>query len=317
MAEPRTVYNWKIVCSTCGTIAVPGMFEVCPDCPNDAGHTITSSSRSGDLREDRDTIAITKAAPVGESVKVHTHCFSDPTTWYQDSASVVDEVLEDSGNHTLYNVAHGRIINSIGEKMVGRCKKLLCSDGTFKTRWDYFPVIKKNDEVITSGFTIDYMNGTVTFTSANSSEDVIKLTYWYAQSSTFIIRAVAGHTVSMEEARVCLSDVSSLSNMLRFDLFAGHPAYAYPTGDGMSVMNQFTMRYRGPRDFAVNCDDIQDHVLAGFTNKLIEYIFNYTSLIQIKSTQYAALHISLDDDENPPEVEIAIATFSMEITEDA
>lgn len=38
-------------------------------------------------------------------------------------------------------------------------------------------VVKKNNEVVSSGITLDYVNGKVIFASANTSTDVIKLTY--------------------------------------------------------------------------------------------------------------------------------------------
>ncbi|MCD6574231.1 hypothetical protein J7K97_00935 [Candidatus Aerophobetes bacterium] len=47
--------------------------------------------------------------------------------------------------------------------------------------------IYKNGTEITSGFTVDYTNGKVTFDSANSSSDVIEASFVYEESVTYTI----------------------------------------------------------------------------------------------------------------------------------
>ena len=100
--------------------------------------------------------------------------YTDKTSWFYDSALSTDEVLSDSGDGLTFDSNNLNWIDL--DKISDR--DILDSS--------YNPVIKINDVIQNSNYTINFANGTVTFDSDQSSNS-IKATYRYAQTSEFIL----------------------------------------------------------------------------------------------------------------------------------
>lgn len=102
-----------------------------------------------------------------EQFNLLSSSFKQSFTADGEDKDVIGETLIDSGDHKTYKFANKNIKNT-GNK------------------------IYKNDSEITTGFTIDYANGTITFTSANVSTDVIKSDYTYTIGSHTYILCLKG-----------------------------------------------------------------------------------------------------------------------------
>lgn len=130
-----------------------------------------------------------------------THDWTDPTTWYQKSIYVVDEVAADSGDHTTYTLANSNVIDLYHSKVYQE-DSLLDSDGN-----SYIVIVKVDDVAKTeqdphygSGgdYTINYEDGAITFLSAQSSDAVVKVTYHYATTSEFTIAPDEGTAIVLD-----------------------------------------------------------------------------------------------------------------------
>jgi hypothetical protein len=151
---------------------------------------------------------------------------------------------------------------------------------------DLAPVVKKNDEVITSGFTIDHTNGTVTFDSANAPSDVIKVTYYYGNSSQMDLTATAGKLLFVDyvETQFSAGCVMPANSKFVFQsVYNGPavPAYGIPANYDV-VLKSF--EYYNAKDF-LN-ESTQAYVVEPFmelTAKVNILPWNYLTGHTIKS----------------------------------
>lgn len=158
-------------------------------------------------------VEILRQKTFGEKSKTFvTPDFSDKRTWYYDTTAHVDEVLTTSDN-TTYNVANAPIIEP----------------RLFTARKDYsnhYPVVKKNDVVISSGFSIDYINGQVIFDQANAGSDSIKLSYSSPISSCYELIAQAGKKLLLNhvECQISKGAVLPVNDYMLFEAIYNGPA---------------------------------------------------------------------------------------------
>jgi hypothetical protein len=113
--------------------------------------------------------------------------FSNRQTWFWDYTQVTDEIMTTTDN-ILYSSTRTPNENWNHDWLNWQ----LVPNHVRQTTPEVKVVVKKNDEVIASGFTINYTNGTITFDAANNSGDVIKVSYRYGNSSRFDLTALEG-----------------------------------------------------------------------------------------------------------------------------
>ena len=100
-------------------------------------------------------------------------------SWYYNATEVSNETASTSDQITYnFGTAAGskEIINQLYVTDRKRYPNKLVS-------------VKKNDVIITSGFTINYSAKTIQFDSANSPSDVVKVSYAYENGSLFELTA--------------------------------------------------------------------------------------------------------------------------------
>jgi len=322
--ERKTVTKYNVKCLTCECYQeTPGYIEDFPsDCPAFPGqsHTIDLDDILfiEEITEQfPDTVALHKNEASGVDIKLQTHDFGDSTTWYQSAVEVTGETLTDSGDGLTFDCllkgdpeASPIIIDIDSKRLPVRENYLLLADGTFGKRGDFRAVVSVDAEEQTSGVTINWVSGSVTFTSSQAGKTVT-MDYHYATDSVFIIKPLATKKVEMKRARVVCSDVDYGGNVVQFDLFAG--GSDYPSGNDLSPYNRFAFRYRSNVDFLTNCDNHFIVELAGYTYPIHKFIFDYDNLIILKASYGMELHLSLKEDVAISDAEVAVATFSMEI----
>jgi len=175
-------------------------------------HQLTSDNR---IR-----VAIEKSNST--SLDIFTPNWCDKTTWYQGSTRIVDEVANDTGNHLTYQLAHTFLIDTYHGKLTGE------DDFKDANGNSYRIVVKVNDSIKieqdphygTGGdYTINYTAGNITFLNALQANDVVKVTYHYAQSSAFYIRPAAGTSLSIDVSEVQFSKDVEITDTIIFQTF--------------------------------------------------------------------------------------------------
>jgi len=141
--------------------------------------------------------------------------FSDKSTWYYDAARITDEVGFTSDN-TAYIFGADKVVidlSRISDRNDWQSRKI---------------IVKKNDIVITAGFTISLnesspQQSSIIFDNTNDSEDVIKVTYSYAQTSKFELTPAAGKKISFAYVETQFTVGTILTDILRFELVLNNP----------------------------------------------------------------------------------------------
>lgn len=165
---------------------------------------------------------------------------TDRTTWYQNSVRLTDETLTDVGDGLNFQAAEGKRhwVNIYSNKLTVDHNKVLLKDGTLGREEDFEVEVKVNSEVVTSGFSIDYVNGKVTFDSSQSGNTVIASFNHndLEGASNFIIRPTADYKFLVEHVEIQFSKNLNFNNAsIIFETWAGDPSYSYyePYSDEM------------------------------------------------------------------------------------
>jgi len=114
--------------------------------------------------------------------------YSSRQTWWYDTTAVTDEILTADGTFTNYTTT--RTPSNGWDHDWIYWKKI--PNNARQSRPELKPVIKVNDVVVTTGFSINNKTGVVTFSTALTVSDVVKASYHYANSSEFILTPTAG-----------------------------------------------------------------------------------------------------------------------------
>jgi hypothetical protein len=209
-------------------------------------HQTTSDNR---LR-----VAIEKSDELSKDIYTHNWCM--PTTWYQGSIRVVNEVATNTGNQLTYTLAHQNVIDTYHGKITGE-DDLLDSNGN-----SYRVVVKVNSVTKTEqdphygtggDFTVNYTVGSITFLNALQPSDVIEVTHHYAQGSAFYIRPDAGTTLSLDISEVQFSVDVGITDTVIFQTFGYVDVFApqllnnpYPPGTKIPIK---TFKYKTISDY--------------------------------------------------------------------
>jgi len=193
--------------------------------------------------------------------------FTEKTSWWYDSADVEDEILDDSGDGLTFNGNFPFWINK--DKIV---------DDHLLTVSDYPPngkdvIVKVNDVVQTSGFTVNHTAGTVTFDDSQSG-NTVKASYSYAQSSKWEIIPAEGKILRIRLVEVqCTSDLI-MNGRTYFDVMVNHPTYGWVVGASNQYKNIRDMIGRSNKGYHIPVCD-------GLTNEIIVFPWDYPAVIDL------------------------------------
>lgn len=145
----------------------------------------------------------------------------DPTTWFQQAVRVVDEVAACTNvpTYTLYNVDNAGLIDIYHAK--------ISQEDFFKDTAgnSYRVVVKVNDVVKTEqnphagaggDYTIDYTAGLITFLTALTDTDVVKVTYHHQAGSRYTLKPSVGKILKIKSAEVQFSSDVCITDSIRF-----------------------------------------------------------------------------------------------------
>ena len=227
----------------------------------------------------RDELQIMK--PEGSSATMVSHDFTDKCTWYQGSIAVTGETLTDSGDNLTFNstndywidVTHGRVYQ---EDDISA---------------PYLVKVYVNDVEQTSGYTVDYESGDVTFDAVKT--DPVKADYNYAGSATFTLAPDAGTVLTLEHAEVQFTKDCALNSPLNFEIWAYNP-YDLPNKVPIKVL-----KYKSMKDIinAGNLGTGSIPAIGNLTQEVLVFPFNYITVIHLKDSQGLELRITSDNDD--------------------
>jgi hypothetical protein len=251
-----------------------------------------------------------------------SHEYSDRTTWYQRSVRVVDEVLIEDSSGLSWSAVNANWINIYSNKFTAQYNRLQKRDGSFGKQNDYEYIIKVNDIVQTSGFSVDYINGIVTFDTSQSG-NTVKATYSHndniAFCSEFIVKPAPGTKYGIEHVECQFSQSTVLSGAFRFEIWAGNTLAFF---DGAGWVNalfdggygQYRMDYRNFVDF-INMGNLGTGsipVLSGHSSDICVFPFNYIKAITLKSSQLSFIRITVVGDVATTNCDLSTVTFYLE-----
>lgn len=237
-------------------------------------------------KDDDGNQKVTIQPRLGSGVTIITHNFGDPCTWYQNSVEIVDEVLSPKvpavydvykcSKTNIIDIEHGRI--------------------TFDERVDqkYCIQVKVNDVVVTSGFTFNYEDGEITFQTPLTSNDEVKLKFWYATDSVFTIAPSAGKKLKIEHVETQFSaDVDMKGKTeARFEEWGYNPA---------DLPNKKLYKRTRYKNIAQFIDESNNRFSAelspidNLTKTLHVFVWDYPVSRVMKSSQGAEVRVSMYD----------------------
>jgi hypothetical protein len=161
----------------------------------------------------------------GDEWIVASHNFSDPTTWYSTSERHTNEAMVDSGDGLTWTIAsarkpwvdlvHGKVLWE--DEKSSAYKAIVKVNGTTKTEDPMYGA--------TRDYTVDYVNGTVTFHTSQAG-NTVTVTYSHARNSTWVVAPKAGHKVSVEDAEIQISADTLYNDVIRVGFWGYVIAFA-------------------------------------------------------------------------------------------
>ncbi len=197
--------------------------------------------------------------PEGDSATIVSHDFTDKCSWYWGSLTSTAEALSTSDNLT-YASAHTHWIDLRN----GR----LYDEDNVNVGGTYNPHIFVDGVEVTTGFTINYPAGTVTFEA--ESTGAVTATYKYAGNSYYVLKPKPGKILSIRTAEVQFTQDVQLASPFVFEPWINHPTLGLIPVPG-------AIAYKNAKDFMSACNGGTSWIepWAGITKKVHVFPFGY------------------------------------------
>lgn len=287
-------------------------------------------------------MAIRRGAAGTRAMSMVTHDFGDRTSWFQKSVRVVDEILTTTDSLTFSATNPWWVnFNTLTSRLTYQYKMVTLREPTvarpFGNHPDWTIIVKVDDVVVTTGFTVNYASGTVTFTSAQVG--VVKATYWHNNGvdkpSEFLIVPPPGKKYTIEHVEMQFSKTITIST-IRFEIWAypagatsvtladGKPgkqvnpaAYthaqlgAFPDAYFDAGMGQLRSDYRNVRDFINAANEGKGTIPAveGLASETLVMPFNYVQAFTLDSAMNTVFRMRILNDTPFANTDITTTTF--------
>jgi hypothetical protein len=257
-----------------------------------------------------------------ETFTIVSHDFSDRTTWYQNSIQVTGQTLSlVSGNQFQAPQGKRNWINILSPKLTLDYNKVLEKDGSLSSIALRKVKIYANANLVNpSEYTIDFTNGSVTFSATQSG--VITADFWHndgvnsSNLADFIIKPLTGYALRIQHVEIQVSKNIAFNDTLVFETWAGANLENYGTfNDSLFDLGYGRSRayYRSVKDL-INwcnnsypvipaCGDLQNDVMCFPFIFLLAPELNYKQKSLIRLCTQNGVGVN---------AEIATATFYME-----
>lgn len=286
--------------------------------------------------------SIRRGVPGTRAMSIVTHDFGDRTSWYQKSLQVTDEILTTTDTLTFASANPWWInFDSLTSKLTHQYKGVTLREPTVARPYgnhpDWTVVVKVNDIVVTTGFTINYAAGTITFASAQAG--IVKATYWHnngvSMPSEFLIVPPPGKKYTIEHVELQFSKTTIMST-IRFEIWAypagatsvtladGKPgkqvnpaAYIHPQAGPFPTalfdagMGQLRADYRNVRDLINAANEGKGAIppVEGIASDTLIFPFNYVQAFTLDSAMNTLFRMRILNDTAFMNSDVTTATF--------
>lgn len=161
----------------------------------------------------------------GTKVSFPSHDYCHPCSWWQNATKVLAETLTDSGDGLTFNFANDNIIDAdcCSERDRIYADTLLDANVMhIVSNYKRFYKIQIGGVQTTSGFTMNFVAGTVTFDSDQTGNTVTS-DYYYATTSEYKVAPKTGKKIILERAEAQFTDV--VPPKMLFEVHVDHPVY--------------------------------------------------------------------------------------------
>jgi len=167
-----------------------------------------------------------------------THNYCDPTTWYQKSEVVTSQVLtatntsylEYSGDDENWINPHHPVLYNQSYNMgpAGGYQQdgLWLNNGTRARKEDYAPAIRTDGITQSTGYSIDYTNGTVVFSESLTATTEVDVDYRKATTNEYAIGPTTGKKWEIARIEINTTDALVMTDTMNFQFWAD-PNRAY------------------------------------------------------------------------------------------
>jgi len=240
----------------------------------------------------------------GSKTNYVSYDFSKRQTWWQTATKVLSETLTDSGDHLTYNFAHPYIIsaNDISDADEIYESNLLDSnvmqyDKTFLYK---FYKIYVDDVLTNTGYSINFVSGTITFTSSQAGK-TIKADYYYSPNSEgtskYTVTPTSGKILRLIRAEAQFSEGTTFNDAIVFKVKVGsYVAYSKSYKNAKDILNEANLAY-------------MSKPFGELTKEIIVMPWDYPVTIDLKSSLNMALEVSLANDQPFTNSELVCVTF--------
>jgi hypothetical protein len=252
---------------------------------------------------------------VTSKINIHSHDWTDKTTWYGDSVRVVDEVAT-SVDYITYSLTHQSIIDIYHGKLVNEDVLEDSANNSYRV------VVKVNDvtkiekdphyDIIPNleyvwHYQVNYDDGKIIFQNALTETDVVEVTYHYATTSTFYVRPAPTKTLEIDYVEGQFSDDIEIYDTITFEPwgYAGvfAPQLGYPFSTMIPLGSNFV--YKGIRDYVSDSTHAYPNYgnlssstgWRGLTNTVTVFSWNYVRATQLISEYGMEIRIKLQHEE--------------------
>lgn len=314
------INKFKLFCETDSVWEFILLEEGLPEpsqCPSDHNHTVRADSvaisevintNANLVKIDapKTTTGIQKISvyePEGSSATVVSHNYADKCSWYIGSVQVTSQelsnlglVYSDPNNKTHWiDLEHGRIYD---EDNI-----MAASANKYKVK------VYVDSVLVTSGYTLNYEAGTITFDS--DPLGVVTASYWYSDKSWYVLRPKSGKVLAIKSAEVQFSESTNLNNSGSFIFspwFVDHPLYGTMEIPGQKIV------YKNAKDFISACNEGQGVIKkwGELTEDVLVFPFDYARPKPLKYSENIEIRVYCEKHE-PVGGSYATATFYITI----
>ena len=221
-----------------------------------------------------------------------SHDWCDPTTWFTSSARVEGETL---------TIETGKTYVSLSQKWIDLTHGKVTDEDDFSS--SYVPVIYDDDVALTEGqdFTVDYLNGKVTFDANYTVNGTITADFSKATDSVYKLIPTAGKVLILEHAELNASKDCTINVAIAFEIWVGNPYFnpANPISETNPLQVLYKKKtYKNEKDIINACNKGHGSIpqWGNLQNEVLVFPFEYVTLQPLRSSQLAELRIHLEKD---------------------
>lgn len=318
MAEE--VYKYQVWCDTDSKYETVWAEEKPTTCPANDGHTIDQSKTTIIDQVANTDVEISNAsftatskhmlvevAPrEGIGLNFYTPNFCDRTTWYEGSTAITEFAMTDSGDKTTWNtngthtgpwvdLTHGKIFAE--DLITAATPAYLCKvEVSTDTGTTWVEKTENDFDATDDDFSVDYVNGTVTFNSALGVGDLVRASFSNAPSTlTYTIKPDEGKRVRLVHVECQMSIDIEFTTKVEYQVWAYNP-YDFPN----KVQVKASV-YKTIMDFLYESTGVYPTFpkidatgARGIPEDIIVVPFNYTASRDILDSQGIEIRVVMD-----------------------